>query len=94
MFKNLGPMELGIILVIVVMIFGVGKLPQVGSAIGKSIRAFKQSQAGDDEDEAVEETPKTKKRKTTKKVVKADSIATKATTTVTEKPVVDKTQSA
>lgn len=43
-----GPMELIIILVIVMMIFGIGKLPQVGNAIGKSIREFRK---GQDEEE-------------------------------------------
>ena len=39
---NLGPWELLIILLIVMMIFGVGKLPEVGSALGKAIREFRQ----------------------------------------------------
>lgn len=43
-----GPMELIIILVIVMMIFGIGKLPQVGNAIGKSIREFRKGQEEDD----------------------------------------------
>ncbi len=43
-----GPMELIIILVIVMMIFGIGKLPQVGNAIGKSLRAFRKGQDEDD----------------------------------------------
>ena len=46
-----GPLEIGLILVIVLIVFGVGKLPQVGGALGKSIRSFKKAQAGDDEDE-------------------------------------------
>jgi sec-independent protein translocase protein TatA len=86
MFKNLGPMELGIILLIVVMIFGVGKLPEIGSAIGKSIRAFKKSQESDDDEEDVEETIQPKKRRVVKKVT--------ATTVAAESPVTDKTQSA
>ena len=77
MLKSLGPMELGIILLIVVMIFGVGKLPQVGSAIGKSIRAFKQSQASDDEDE--EETLKPRKRRVVKKKTTAETPADEKT---------------
>ena len=36
-----GPMEWGIILVIVLVIFGAGKLPQVGGNLGKAIRNFK-----------------------------------------------------
>lgn len=38
---TLGPWELGIILLIVVVIFGAGKLPEIGGALGKSIREFK-----------------------------------------------------
>ncbi len=45
---QLGIPELLIILVIIVVIFGVGRLPEIGGAIGKSIREFK-SQVGNDE---------------------------------------------
>jgi sec-independent protein translocase protein TatA len=38
---SLGPTELIIILVIVLIIFGVGRLPEIGGAIGKSIREFR-----------------------------------------------------
>ncbi|MFN8525049.1 MAG: twin-arginine translocase TatA/TatE family subunit [Chloroflexota bacterium] len=41
MIPQLGAMELIIILVIIILIFGVGKLPEVGSALGKSIREFR-----------------------------------------------------
>ncbi|MFO7570139.1 MAG: twin-arginine translocase TatA/TatE family subunit [Smithellaceae bacterium] len=43
MFGSLGMPELLIILVIIVIIFGVGKLPEIGSAIGKGIKNFKKS---------------------------------------------------
>jgi sec-independent protein translocase protein TatA len=44
MFEGLlQPMHLIIILVIVLVIFGPGKLPDMGSAIGKAIRGFKQA---------------------------------------------------
>ena len=55
---GLGPVELVIILVIVLLIFGAGKLPQIGNALGRSIRNFKKSSTGDEEDEAVDVTPK------------------------------------
>lgn len=42
----LGVPELIIILVVVVLIFGVGKLPEVGSGLGKGIREFKDSITG------------------------------------------------
>ncbi len=40
---NLGPFELIIILVIIIIIFGVGRLPEVGGAIGKGIREFRKA---------------------------------------------------
>jgi len=48
---RLGPWEIALVLVIILIVFGVGKLPQVGSAIGKSIRNFKKAQSGEDEDD-------------------------------------------
>ena len=38
---NLGPTELIIILIIVVLIFGVGKIPKLGKGLGEGIRNFK-----------------------------------------------------
>ncbi len=40
---GLGLPELIIILVIVIMIFGAGKLPEIGGAIGKGIKSFKKA---------------------------------------------------
>jgi sec-independent protein translocase protein TatA len=43
---GIGHWKLLIILAIVLIIFGAGKLPQIGAGLGKSIRNFKQSVAG------------------------------------------------
>lgn len=51
---NVGPMELIILLVLILVIFGVGRLPEVGGAIGKSIKEFRKSSQGMDEDSANE----------------------------------------
>lgn len=40
---GIGTQELLIILVIILIIFGVGKLPEIGSALGKGIKNFKKS---------------------------------------------------
>ncbi len=72
-----GPLEIGLILVIILIVFGVGKLPQVGAALGKSINAFKKGTSGDLEDETPVKTKKKAKRKTTKKkpVEKAEPVS-------------------
>ena len=44
MFGNIGTTELILILLIVLIIFGVGKLPQIGSALGTAIRDFRKAQ--------------------------------------------------
>jgi sec-independent protein translocase protein TatA len=44
MLPTLGVPELIIILVIIVIIFGVGRLPEIGGAIGKGIREFRTAQ--------------------------------------------------
>ncbi len=51
MFRSFGIWEIVFILVIILIFFGVGKLPQVGSAIGKGLRSFKKAQSGEEEEE-------------------------------------------
>jgi sec-independent protein translocase protein TatA len=46
---RIGPLELAIILLIVVLVFGVGKLPELGSALGRGIRDFRKALSGEDE---------------------------------------------
>jgi sec-independent protein translocase protein TatA len=46
---SLGWQELVIVLIIVVIIFGAGKLPEIGGALGKSIKEFKDSSEGETE---------------------------------------------
>jgi len=56
MFEGLlQPMHLIIILVIALLIFGPGKLPELGKGLGKSIREFKKAMAGDEKDTVTEE---------------------------------------
>jgi sec-independent protein translocase protein TatA len=43
MFGSIGMMELVLILMIVLIIFGAGKLPQLGEGLGKAIKGFKKS---------------------------------------------------
>ena len=54
---GIGTTELIIILVIVLIIFGVGKLPSIGTGIGQAIRNFKKSSS----EEEIDVTPKKEK---------------------------------
>ena len=65
---RMGPWEIALILAIIVIVFGVGKLPQVGGAIGKGLHSFRKGQSGEDDEE---EPPKTKKKTAPKKAVKS-----------------------
>ncbi len=67
---RIGPLEIGLILVIILIVFGVGKLPQVGGAIGKGLREFRKGQRGEYVDEEKEPKPK---KVVSKKVVKSQA---------------------
>ncbi|HEX3301955.1 MAG TPA: twin-arginine translocase TatA/TatE family subunit [Thermomicrobiales bacterium] len=47
MIGDIGWQELAIVLVIVVIIFGAGRLPEIGGAVGKSIKEFRAQSADD-----------------------------------------------
>ena len=57
------PWELAVVLVIVVIFFGVGRLPEVGGAMGKAMREFRYAVTGktSDTEEAQVEVEKTEK---------------------------------
>lgn len=48
---GLGTTELVIILLIVIMLFGVGKLPMVAKELGSGLKSFKKSLNGEDDDD-------------------------------------------
>lgn len=43
---NVGPFELILILAVVLLVFGPGKLPEIGKAVGNSFREFKDATSG------------------------------------------------
>ena len=71
---RIGPWEIALVLVIILIVFGVGKLPQVGGAIGKGLRAFKRGQRGEDEEEEEEEEKPKPKKNTRKKPPKSQTL--------------------
>jgi sec-independent protein translocase protein TatA len=69
------PIIIFVLLLIVVLIFGVGKLPELGSGIGKAIKNFKRSASGKDE---IDVTPEPAKQQT-KKISSVPKRSTKKT---------------
>ena len=52
MILGMGPMELIIILIVVLVIFGPKNLPKIGSALGKTVKNVREGMEGDDEPKA------------------------------------------
>ncbi|MBA2661460.1 MAG: twin-arginine translocase TatA/TatE family subunit [Bradymonadaceae bacterium] len=75
---GLGTTELIIILAIVIMLFGVGKLPIVAKQLGAGIRNFQKSVRGEDDDEPAAADKRIEDKR-------ADALASEASVTETEK---------
>ena len=52
---NVGPLEIAIVLIIVLIIFGPKRLPELGQSMGRGIREFKNSISGDKDKDSPEE---------------------------------------
>jgi sec-independent protein translocase protein TatA len=52
---NVGPLEIAVVLIIVLIIFGPKRLPELGQSMGRGIREFKNSISGDKDSDSPEE---------------------------------------
>jgi sec-independent protein translocase protein TatA len=52
---NVGPLEIAVVLIIVLIIFGPKRLPELGQSMGRGIREFKNSISGDKDKDSPEE---------------------------------------
>jgi sec-independent protein translocase protein TatA len=73
MLGNIGPLEIIVVLIIALIVFGPKRLPELGNSLGKGIREFKDSVTGENKDDDADED------------VQAIA-ASKATTTPVEPP--------
>jgi sec-independent protein translocase protein TatA len=51
MLGNIGPLEIGIVLVIALIVFGPKRLPELGNSLGRGIREFRNTVTGDKHDD-------------------------------------------
>jgi sec-independent protein translocase protein TatA len=56
MFGSIGPLEIGIVVLIIVVLFGAKRLPELGSGLGRGMREFKEGITGEKRDD--EKDPK------------------------------------
>jgi sec-independent protein translocase protein TatA len=54
---NIGPLEIAIVLIIALLVFGPKRLPELGKSLGKGIREFKGSITGEDDKDEKDEKP-------------------------------------
>lgn len=57
MILGMGPLEIGVILIVVLVIFGPKNLPKLGSAIGKTVKNVREGMEDDDEPSAKSAAP-------------------------------------
>lgn len=55
---NVGPLELGIVLVIVLLLFGPKRLPEVVQSLGRGVREFKDAVSGEEDGVDPAESPR------------------------------------
>ncbi|HQV69750.1 MAG TPA: twin-arginine translocase TatA/TatE family subunit [Thermoflexales bacterium] len=53
---TIGPLEIGIILLIVVLLFGVGRIGKIGGELGKGIKEFRNAVKDGEDDKPAEKT--------------------------------------
>lgn len=51
MLGNIGPLEIVVVLIIALVVFGPKRLPELGRSLGKGIREFRGSLGGNDDDD-------------------------------------------
>ena len=78
---NVGPLEIAVVLIIVLIIFGPKRLPELGQSMGRGIREFKNSLSGDNDQESPEE-----KRRELEATEQVQASRPQPPTAATEKP--------
>lgn len=71
MLRQIGPMEIALIVIVALLIFGPSKLPQLGKSVGETFREFKKSMKAIKEDVALD--AETEKKSETKPEPKTDA---------------------
>lgn len=55
---GLGPLEIAVLFLVILIIFGAGKIPQIGSSLGKGLKNFRDAVKGSEDDSESESEKK------------------------------------
>jgi sec-independent protein translocase protein TatA len=58
MLGNIGPLEIGIVLIVALLVFGPKRLPELGNGLGRGMREFKESVTGENKEKVAVEPPR------------------------------------
>ncbi len=71
---NIGPLEIIVLLIIALVVFGPKRLPELGRSMGKGIREFRGSVTGGHDDDDDEETPRIEHSQAEAKAASVESV--------------------
>ena len=82
---NIGPLELAIVLIIALVVFGPKRLPELGRSLGRGIREFRGSVSGDSKDDDEEDDEEIRELERAREQAKAETDEAIEGEVVTEK---------
>ena len=86
--RNLGPTEIILILLVIVLLFGAKKLPELARGSGRALRIFKAETKGllDDDDDAQKDTQKTDEQRQIEAQQRTEAVRPETDTEATYQP--------
>jgi sec-independent protein translocase protein TatA len=79
MLGNIGPLEIVVVLIIALVVFGPKRLPELGSSLGRGIREFRETVSGDKPDDSVREIDRPKATAPAEEPAKSEAASDKQT---------------
>jgi sec-independent protein translocase protein TatA len=79
MLGNIGPLEIIVVLIIALVVFGPKRLPELGSSLGRGIREFRETVSGDKPDDSAREIDRPQATAPPEEPVEPEAVSDKRT---------------
>ena len=83
---NIGPLEIVVVLIIALIVFGPKRLPELGRSLGKGIREFKDSVTGNDDDDDEDDVREIERARATPRSRRGRAPRSRARSSTTARP--------